>query len=160
MGEDISDAIGRKHEYFMAEALAEARQAAELGEVPVGAVVVIDDEIVGKGHNLRETWQDPTAHAEIIALRAAARSVSSWRLEAADLYVTLEPCPMCAGALVLARIKTVIFAAEDPKSGACGTVMNIIQDDRLNHRVESISGVKRDEAQKLLRDFFKRLRRK
>ena len=149
----------QEHERFMAEALAEARRALRLGEVPVGAVVALDGRIIGRGHNLRETTGDPTAHAEMIALQEAARHLGGWRLEGAVLYVTLEPCPMCAGALVLARVGTVVFATEDPKAGACGTLMNIVQDDRLNHRLRVVDGVCKTAAQSLLRDFFKRLRR-
>lgn len=142
----------------MAEALAQARAAQTLGEVPVGAVVVAGGAIIGRGHNLRETTNDPTAHAEILALRAAARHMGSWRLEGATLYVTLEPCAMCAGALVLARVSTLVYGTDDPKSGACGSVLNVVEDLRLNHRLQVIRGVGAAEAAGLLRSFFARLR--
>jgi tRNA(adenine34) deaminase len=145
-------------ERFMRQALSEAGQAAEAGDVPVGCVVVRDGRIIGRGFNQRELLQDPTAHAEIIALTAAAAEVESWRLERCALYVTLEPCAMCAGAIVHARIPRLVFAAADPKTGACGSLMNIVQDPRLNHRVEVLSGVLAEECGEKLRSFFKTLR--
>ena len=148
-----------QHQRFMAEALAEARFAAGLGEAPVGAVLVLDGTIIARGHNLRETSGDPTAHAEVVALREAARRLGTWRLEGTTLYVTLEPCAMCAGALVLARVGTLVYGADDPKAGACGSLMNIVQDPRLNHRLEVVRGVRAEEAGALLRAFFHRLRR-
>ena len=147
------------HEEFMAEALNEAYEALAIGEVPVGAVVVKDGRVLGRGHNLRETVNDPTAHAEIIAVRAASDELNAWRLEGCDIYVTVEPCAMCAGALVLARIRTLVFGARDPKAGACGSIMNIVQDERLNHRIEIVEGILRDECQSLLQGFFRDLRR-
>ncbi|HHW72756.1 MAG TPA: nucleoside deaminase [Firmicutes bacterium] len=142
----------------MLEALAEARLALEAGEVPVGAVVVLDGEVIGRGHNLREAAQDPTAHAEILAIRQAARHLGSWRLTNADLYVTLEPCPMCAGAIVNARLRRLVFGAYDPKAGAVVSLMNLVQDRRLNHTVEVLDGICQSECAGLLQEFFQRLR--
>ncbi len=135
-------------------ALAEARRAAERGEVPIGAVVAIDGEVVAARHNERESTNDPTAHAEILALRDAAAAKGSSRLDGAVLVTTLEPCPMCAGAAVMARVAKVVFAAEDPKAGACGTLYNLGADPRLNHNFEVVAGVGRDESAALLREFF------
>ncbi len=142
----------------MEEALVEARRAAELGEVPVGAVVVRGGEIVGRGHNRREVDGDPLAHAEMLALREAAAATGGWRLDGATLYVTLEPCAMCAGALVLSRVDRLVFAARDPKAGFCGSLGNLVADPRLNHRLEVAEGVGGEEAALLLRGFFARLR--
>jgi len=147
-----------QHERWMREALKEAQKAFQKGEVPVGAVVVHQNRIIGKGHNLVERLRDPTAHAEIIAITAAATYLSSWRLEGASLYVTLEPCPMCAGAIVNARVDSLIFGAIDPKAGACGTLFNLVQDPRLNHRVLVTSGILEAECSLVLREFFQRLR--
>src|SRR5207302_7258382 len=144
---------------WMAEALAEARKAAAEGEVPIGAVVVVDGRIVGRGRNARETRLDPTAHAEVLALQEAARSLGRWRLSGATVYATLEPCPMCAGALVNARIDRLVYAVPDPKAGAAGTVFDIVRDGRLNHRVEVATGVLAAECGALLTEFF-RARRK
>ena len=135
-------------------ALAEARRGAERGEVPVGAVVAIDGEVVAARHNERESTNDPTAHAEILALRDAAAAQGTSRLDGAVLVATLEPCPMCAGAAVMARVAKVVFAAEDPKAGACGTLYNLGADPRLNHNFEVVAGVGREESAALLRDFF------
>ncbi|MYH72142.1 MAG: nucleoside deaminase [Acidimicrobiia bacterium] len=135
-------------------ALAEAQRAAECGEVPIGAVVAIDGEVVAARHNERESANDPTAHAEILALRDAAAVRGSSRLDGAVLVSTLEPCPMCAGAAVMARVAKVVFAAEDPKAGACGTLYNLGADPRLNHNFEVVAGVGREESAALLRDFF------
>jgi tRNA(adenine34) deaminase len=143
---------------FMREAILEARLAEEKGEVPVGCVIVLDGEIVGRGHNLRETTQDPTAHAEIIAVQQAAAAVGSWRLERATLYVTLEPCPMCAGALVNARVARVVYGADDPKAGATTTLYAIGSDARLNHRFELVPGVLASDCGTLLSSFFSRIR--
>ncbi|MBU1238492.1 tRNA adenosine(34) deaminase TadA [Myxococcota bacterium] len=142
----------------MKEALSEALLAREKGEVPVGAVVVKDNHIIARGHNLRETLQDPSAHAEIIALREAGRVLGSWNLQGLDLYVTLEPCPMCAGAIVNSRISTVVFGARDPKAGAVRTLFALCEDPRLNHRVTVVEGISRDESARLLSDFFASLR--
>jgi len=144
---------------WMQEALVEARQAAARGEVPVGAVVVREGEVIGRGFNRRESDGDPLAHAEILAIRAAAHAVGDWRLGGCDLYVTLEPCAMCAGAMVNSRIERLIFAARDPKAGYCGSLGNLVQDARLNHRVEIVEGVLAEESGALLRRFFASLRR-
>jgi tRNA(adenine34) deaminase len=144
----------------MKYALSLARIAGSLGEVPVGAVVVQGDEIVGEGINLREHLQDPTAHAEILALQAAARKIGYWRLEGCTLYVTLEPCPMCAGALVNARVKRLVFGALDLKAGACDSLFDLVRDPRLNHRLEVESGVMALECGQLLTDFFQDLRKR
>jgi tRNA(adenine34) deaminase len=139
----------------MDRALAEARLALATGDVPVGAVVVdASGEVVGVGHNAREADSDPTAHAELIALRAAASGRGSWRLEDCTLVVTLEPCTMCAGAIVLARIPRLVIGAWDPKAGACGSTRDVVRDARLNHRVEVLGGVRAQECAAMLRDFF------
>ncbi len=142
----------------MKEALAEARKAFQKGEVPVGAVVVYKGKIIGRGHNLREKKSDPTAHAEIIAIKKAARHLGTWRLTGTTIYVTIEPCPMCAGAMVNARVQILVFGTPDPKAGAAGTLMNILQDERLNHRVEVSSGVLAEECRSLIQGFFRGLR--
>jgi tRNA(adenine34) deaminase len=139
---------------FMAIALEEARRAMEDGEVPVGAVVVYDGEVIARAHNLREGLQDPAAHAEILALRDAARKLHRWRLTGATVYVTLEPCAMCAGALVLARIDRLVYGADDPKAGACGSIFDIVREPRLNHRMEVVRGVLQNECQSALKEFF------
>lgn len=144
---------------WMAEAVAEARRAAAHDDVPIGAVVVRDGTLVGRGHNRREVDQDPTAHAEILALRGAARAVGSWRLDGCTLYVTLEPCTMCAGALVLARLPRLVFGADDPKAGAVGALYDIPRDPRLNHSVAVTRGVLAEPCGELLRDFFAARRR-
>ena len=141
-------------ETFMHLALAEARVAAEAGEVPIGAVLVRAGEVIARGRNLRETLSDPTAHAEIVVLREAARAEGTWHLEDTTLYVTLEPCPMCAGALVLARVARLVYGVPDPKAGAAGTLMNVVQDERLNHRLEVTSGVLAAECGAILKEFF------
>jgi len=138
----------------MRAALREARKAAEDDEVPVGAVVVQGGRIIGRAHNQRERLRDPTAHAEMIAITQAAAALESWRLERATLYVTLEPCVMCAGALVNARISRVVFGARDPKAGACGSLYQVGMDPRLNHSFEVMGGVLEEECAALLRDFF------
>lgn len=142
----------------MRTAFKEALLAYEKGEVPVGAVVVREGRIIGRGHNLRETLNDPTAHAEMLAMTSAAEEKTSWRLEDCTLYVTLEPCPMCAGAIVNSRMKRVVYGATDPKAGACGTLYNLVQDSRLNHRAELQSGVLGEEAGELLKSFFRECR--
>ncbi len=139
----------------MREALALARDAATRGEVPVGAVVVCDGRVVGRGANARESARDPTAHAELLALQDAARALGRWRLTGATLVVTLEPCAMCAGAMVLARIDRLVFGANDPKAGAVGSLMDLSSDLRLNHRFPVERGVLADEASELLRAFFR-----
>ena len=146
------------HEGWMRLALKEAEKAYTLGEVPVGAVVIQENRIVGKGYNQTETLQDPTAHAEMIAISAAANTLESWRLEKCSLYVTLEPCSMCAGAIVMARIEHVFVGAMDPKAGACGSLRNIVQDHRLNHRVQLETGVLDGESAGMLKSFFREVR--
>ncbi|MFQ5585244.1 MAG: tRNA adenosine(34) deaminase TadA [Thermodesulfobacteriota bacterium] len=145
---------------FMAVAIGEARKALEKREVPVGTVVVYDDEIIGRGHNMREGTGDPTSHAEMVALRDAAIRRKGWRLEGATLYVTLEPCIMCMGAILQARLSTLVFGCYDPKGGACGSLYDLSSDDRLNHAVTVTSGVRADEAGELLANFFAGLRKK
>jgi len=147
-----------EHAAFMREALALADTAAELGEVPVGAVVVRDGRIVGRGHNRREIDHDPTAHAEILAIRDAAGRLGSWRLDGCCLYVTLEPCPMCAGAMVLARVDGCVFGCTDPKGGFLGTLADLSSHPGLNHRFSVVPGVLADEASYRLRQFFRSLR--
>ncbi len=141
-------------------ALDEARFAAEAGEVPVGALLVTDGAVVARAHNRREAWQDPTAHAEMIAIRAAASHLGTWRLVDSALYVTMEPCAMCIGAAILARVARVVFGARDPKGGACGSILNIPEERGLNHRIEVVGGVREKESQYLLQGFFKGLREK
>jgi len=146
------------HEFYMRQALEEARAAAAIGEVPIGAVVVCDGQVVAVGSNRREIDADPTAHAEMIAVREAARVLGRWRLEGCTVYVTLEPCPMCAGALHAARVDRCVYGAVDPKAGALGTLYDIASDERLNHRYDVVAGVLADESAALLREFFMRLR--
>lgn len=149
------DEIDRR---FMGTALDIARRALDSEDVPVGAVVVHRGRIIGRGHNQREQLRDPTAHAEMIAITAAAAHLGQWRLDDCTLYVTLEPCVMCAGALVLARLPRLVYAAADPKAGACGSVFQLVQDPRLNHQVETVAGVLAEPAAELLREFFRRRR--
>ena len=146
------------HDRWMRQALDQARAAFEADEVPVGAVIVHGESIVGTGFNQRETLQDPTAHAEIIAITQAAQTLGSWRLLDCTLYVTLEPCPMCAGAIVQARIPTVVYGTTDPKGGACHTLYQITEDDRLNHRSTVLGGVLQEDCRALLQDFFRQQR--
>ena len=141
-------------------ALSEAERAYEQGEVPVGAVVIQDGRILGRGHNRIEKLNDPTAHAEIIAISAAAESLGHPHLKGATIYVTIEPCPMCAGAIVLARLERLVYGARDPKTGACGTLYDITNDLRLNHRVKVSSGVLENECSQMLSSFFRKLRSK
>ena len=139
-------------------ALQEAEVAFQEGEIPVGAIVVREERVVGRGHNQVETLNDPTAHAEIIALGAAATALQSWRLCDCDLYVTLEPCPMCAGAAVEARLHRLVFGAFNPQEGACGSLWNIVQDQRLEHQLELTSGVLKRDCEAILKSFFAELR--
>jgi tRNA(adenine34) deaminase len=143
---------------YMQLALEQARKASAKDEVPIGAVLVRDDQVLAQAHNFRETWQDPTAHAEVVAIREAAAQSGSWRLTDTTLYVTLEPCAMCIGAIILARIPRLVFGALDSKAGACGSVLNVPAERRLNHRVEVIGGILEQESQELLQTFFKNLR--
>ena len=144
-----------QYDAFMLEAIAEARKATELGDVPVGAVIVHEGEIISRAHNRRAIDADPTAHAEMLAIRAAAAAVDDWRLAGCTIVVTLEPCCMCAGAIVLARIDRLVYGAADPKAGAVDTLYRICDDSRLNHQVEVVSGVRADECACLLADFFR-----
>ncbi|MFT3657282.1 tRNA-specific adenosine deaminase [Bacillus sp. B01(2024)] len=146
-------------EYYMREAIKEAEKAEAKGEVPIGAVLVLHDEIVARAHNLRETEQRSLAHAEMLAIDEACRKLGTWRLEDAVLYVTLEPCPMCAGAVVLSRVDKVVFGAFDPKGGCTGTLMNLLQEERFNHQAEVVSGVLEEECGEMLSAFFRKLRR-
>jgi tRNA(adenine34) deaminase len=143
-----------RDEYFMRLAIREAQSALDHDDVPIGAVVVRDGEVIGAGHNERELRQDPTAHAELLALREASRALASWRLLDAVLYVTLEPCAMCAGAIVLARVPRVVYGATDPKAGAAGSVLDVLTEPRLNHRPAVAGGLLADECAALLTDFF------
>jgi len=150
--------LEQDHGRFMVAALQQAQNAMEADEVPVGAVIVYKNQIIARAHNQRETLTDPTAHAEMIALTQAASYLDSWRLEGCTMYVTLEPCPMCAGALVLARIDRLVYGPTDPKAGACETLYNITEDERLNHRVEVISGFLEEPCRAILQEFFARKR--
>ncbi len=141
--------------YFMEMALEQARQAFHCGEVPVGAILVRGNSVIGASRNRCEEMRDPTAHAEILALREAGRTLGGWRLSGSTLYVTLEPCPMCAGALVQARVERLVYGAADPKGGGCGTLYNIVQDERLNHRLSVTGGVLDSACAALLQDFFR-----
>lgn len=145
-------------EYFMKLAIDEAKKAEALKEVPIGAVLVLDGQVVARGYNLRETTQRSITHAEILVIDQACESLKTWRLEEATLYVTLEPCPMCAGAIIQSRVKKVVYGAKDPKAGCAGTLMNLLQDERFNHQTDVISGVLAEECGELLSTFFKRLR--
>lgn len=151
--------IFRHMEKFMKMALKEAEKARDIGEVPIGAIVVKDGIVVGRGFNKTETTKDPTAHAEMEAIRMAAKTLGGWRLIGCDLYVTCEPCSMCAGAIVWSRIKNLYIGTMDPKAGACGSVFNIVQEEKLNHNVNIQTGLLQDECSKILKDFFKNLRR-
>ncbi|MCH4337373.1 tRNA adenosine(34) deaminase TadA [Staphylococcus haemolyticus] len=147
-------------EYYMKLAIEEAKKAQKLGEVPIGAIIVKNNEVIASAHNLRETAQLPTAHAEHIAIERASKVVGSWRLEECKLYVTLEPCVMCAGAIVMSRIPKVVYGATDPKGGCSGSLMNLLEESRFNHRAEVIKGILEQECGDLLRNFFRELRLK
>lgn len=157
---EVSDAhfSNQKDSHWMRLALAQAERAAELGEVPIGAVAVFEDEIVGAGYNRKEVDRDPTAHAEMIALRQAAASLQNWRLIGVTLYCTVEPCPMCAGAMIQARLQRLVYGTEDVRFGANGTIIDVLGETRFNHRVLVESGLMAEEAAQLLQDFFRRLR--
>ena len=152
--------ITKSMDKYMEEALQEAKKAAAMGEIPVGAVIVKDGEIISRGHNRTETDKDPTAHAEMIAIRGAAKALGGWRLPGCTLYVTLEPCSMCAGAIVWARIERLVIGTMDPKGGACGSVFNIVQEPKLNHHVEVETGCMQETCSDLMKSFFKDLRRR
>ncbi|MBC1512332.1 tRNA adenosine(34) deaminase TadA [Listeria booriae] len=145
-------------EQYMREALQEAEKARKKGEVPIGAVVVLNGEIIGRAHNLRETTNNAITHAEILAIQDACHNQNAWRLEGAELYVTLEPCPMCSGAILLSRIETVYYGAADPKAGTAGTLMNLLQDSRFNHECNVESGILAEECGAILTNFFRDLR--
>jgi len=152
--------MNKTHELYMQEALKEAEKALAEDEVPVGAVVVNEGKIIARGHNQVERLKDPTAHAEMICLTSAANFLNTKWLNQASLYVTIEPCSMCAGALVLARIKNIYFGTRDPKTGACGSVINIVNHKRLNHRIKVKSGILEEECAALLKEFFRKKRKK
>ena len=150
--------MGDGDRFYMGVALQEADQAYLLGEVPIGAVVVRNQEVIGRGHNMRETWKDPTAHAEIIAIKEACRRVGGWRLTESTLYVTIEPCPMCAGAIVLARLPRLVYGARDPKGGAVDSLFDLVRREELNHRVEVAAGILEEECRAIIQKFFRELR--
>lgn len=150
----------KDHQYWMSRALAEARKAEGKAEVPIGCVIVRDGKIIARGHNLRESSQDPSAHAELLAIRKAARKLGSWRLLDTTLYVTLEPCTMCMGAIILSRIPTVVFGCYDPKGGAAGSLYDLSCDPRLNHKVELFPRIMESECSGMLSDFFSKLRKR
>jgi tRNA(adenine34) deaminase len=154
----ISGSAEERHRFWMRKALVQAEIALEKGEVPVGAVLIKDQQLISKGFNLREQLNDPTAHAEIMALSAASDRIGDWRLTGCTLYVTLEPCPMCAGALVNARIDTVVYGVSDPAMGACDSLYHLCDDPRLNHRVKVISGILALDIRQLMNVFFMRIR--
>jgi len=152
--------LEKNHEYWMQKAIAEAGKAQAKDEVPIGCIIVRAGKVIARGHNLRESAQDPSAHAELIAIRKAARKLGSWRLLETTLYVTLEPCLMCMGAIILARIPTVVFGCFDPKGGAAGSLYDLSNDSRLNHRVEIFPSVLENECSSLLSVFFSTLRQR
>ena len=145
-------------EKYMLEAIKEAKKAESINEVPIGAVIVYNGEIIARAHNLRESEQNAIAHAELLAIDQACKRLGTWRLEELELYVTLEPCPMCSGAIILSRIKRVVYGAKDPKGGCAGTLMNLLQDERFNHTSEVVAGVLEKDCGELLSAFFKNLR--
>lgn len=147
-------------EKYMEEALKEAQKAYDMDEVPIGAVVVKDGQIIGRGHNLRESEKDPTLHAEMVAIREAAAKVKSWRLTDCEIYVTIEPCPMCAGAMIQSRIDRLIFGARDPKAGCAGSLYNLLEDPRFNHRVEIVESILEEECRDIIKTFFRNKRNK
>lgn len=147
-------------EFFMSLAIEEAKKAERLGEVPIGAVIVKNNEVIASGHNLRETTQNAVTHAELLAIEKACEAAGSWRLEGTTLYVTLEPCPMCSGAILLSRVERVVYGAVDPKAGCAGTLMNLLDDDRFNHRCEVVPGILAEECGMMLTQFFRNLRQK
>lgn len=158
--EQKCDNIVKNMDKYMLEALKEAEKAYDCGEIPIGAVVEKDGQIIGRGHNLTETLKDPTAHGEIIAIRQAAKTLGGWRLLNCNIYVTVEPCAMCAGAIVWSRIKNLYIGTMDSKAGACGSVFNIPQEAKLNHQVEIEYGILQEECKNLMTGFFKELRKR
>ncbi|GAJ25846.1 tRNA-specific adenosine-34 deaminase [Liquorilactobacillus sucicola DSM 21376 = JCM 15457] len=153
---DLSE---KEKEYFMKEAIYEGIQAERIGEVPIGCVIVLNGKIIGRGHNLREHSQNATMHAELLAIQEANAFVSSWRLPDAQMFVTLEPCPMCSGAIINSRIRKVYYGAPDPKAGTAGTLMNLLTDKRFNHQVEVEKDLMKEQCANLLKRFFKRIRK-
>ena len=149
-----------RDEEFMDMALAEARQAYDQGEIPIGAVLVLDGQVIARGHNQRESWRDATAHAEMIVIREACRLLNRWRLSGTTLYVTIEPCPMCAGALVMSRVDRLVYGSPDYKAGAVESLFNVAQNAALNHRLEVTAGVRTDECSGIMKEFFRQRRRK
>lgn len=147
-------------EYYMKEALKAAQEAYDAGEVPIGAVIVHDGEIIGRGFNRRNTEGNPLCHAEIIAINEAAHFMGDWRIEECTMYVTVEPCPMCAGAIVQARIPRVVYGAKNPKAGCAGSVLDVLNEPKLNHQVDVTEGVLKDECAAMMKEFFKRFRKK
>lgn len=150
----------QEDEFWMQRALEEASKAAAIGEVPIGAVIVKDGELIATGYNLREVNRAALAHAEMVAIQAANEALDAWRLEGATLYVTLEPCPMCAGAMIMSRISRVVYGASDPKAGCAGSLMNLLADDRFNHQPEVTAGILAAESSLMLKNFFKALRQR
>ncbi len=146
-------------EYFMRAALEEAQKAFDKGEVPIGAVLVKDQEVIARAHNLKEERRDPTAHAEILVIQEASRILKSWRLAGTTLYVTIEPCPMCSGALIQARVGKLVFGARDVKAGTCGSLYNLVQDSRFNHCIEVEEGILKDSCAEIMQRFFKERRK-
>lgn len=155
----LKEGLIKVDKVFMDAAIKEAHKALELKEVPIGAVIVYENEIIARGHNIRETSQSTLSHAELLAIEQANKYIGSWRLEDCTLYVTLEPCQMCAGAIIQSRMKRVVFGASDPKGGCAGSLMNLLIDDRFNHQAELTSGILEAECSKLLKDFFRELRK-
>jgi tRNA(adenine34) deaminase len=147
-------------DYYMGLALNEAQKAFAIGEVPIGAVLVMDGQVVASGYNMRESWHDATAHAEMIAIREACQKLKRWRLTGLTLYVTIEPCPMCAGALVMSRIDRLVYGSADVKAGAIDSLFNIAQNEALNHRMVVVSGIRTDECTQIMQDFFRQRRKK
>ncbi|MDP4155773.1 MAG: tRNA adenosine(34) deaminase TadA [Bacillota bacterium] len=147
-------------EFFMWEAIKEAKKAEALNEVPIGAIIVYNGEVISRAHNLRESQQNSVAHAELLAIDKACHELGTWRLEDTTLYVTLEPCPMCSGAIMLSRVKRVVYGAVDPKGGCAGTLMNLLQEPRFNHQSEITAGVLAEECGQMLTQFFQQLRKR
>lgn len=158
--EELSEKDRLEHERWMRAALDEAVMAGEKGEVPIGAVIVKDGEIIARAHNLRELSHSAVGHAEILAIQEANQALNAWRLEEATLYVTLEPCPMCSGALIMSRVERVVYGAPDLKAGCAGTLMNLLADERFNHQPEVVEGILREECGQLLTTFFQSLRKR
>ncbi|GLY12929.1 tRNA adenosine(34) deaminase TadA [Pseudobacillus badius] len=150
----------KNDEFYMSLAIEQAKKAEALGEVPIGAVIVVNGEVIASAYNLRETTQNAVTHAELLAIEKACQKTGSWRLEQAELYVTLEPCPMCSGAILLSRIERVVYGAKDPKAGCAGTLMNLLEDSRFNHQAEVVSGVLEEKCGSMLTEFFRELRKK